>query len=65
MTHTIIFTALAASFTMGFLFGDGRAVRRFNAVLDEHIRDLEKEILKADQPQAVDPDDMSERSTVH
>ncbi|WP_353646536.1 hypothetical protein [Mesorhizobium sp. WSM2239] len=44
MTTALILTAIATTFTTGFLLGDRRGVRQCNAILDENWRELMKAI---------------------
>ena len=69
MTTALILAAIATTFTTGFLLGDSRAIRRCNAMLDDHLRDLEKAILHGGTPplgESAEPDDaLTAAPTVH
>jgi hypothetical protein len=65
MTTALIIAALAATFMIGFLAGDRRAVRQCNTILDGHLDQLLKAMIEPDRPLPVDLDDEPERPTVH
>jgi hypothetical protein len=61
----LIIAALAATFVIGFLLGDRRAVRHCNTILDGHLQDLLKAMIEGDRPMPVDIEDERPTETVH